>query len=198
MRIGRILNYFHEGQGFSLPVWFVQGGAVLWLLGVLSIVSLAAIIVVGVAHFRANLSDDGAREETLLGKLLNGFNTDMNNGVAREAAVMRIVSNASLAFNKMRNGMRVLELIAATAPLLGLLGTVLGMIEAFQQLEEAGSQVDPSLLSGGIWKALLTTAAGLVVAMPALAAWHVFDRRLESARVTANAMISRLASGAES
>jgi len=59
-----------------------------------------------------------------------------------------------------------LQVIAAIAPLLGLLGTVFGMIEAFQQMELAGKNVDPSILSGGIWEALLTTAAGLSVAIP--------------------------------
>ena len=59
-----------------------------------------------------------------------------------------------------------LQVIAAIAPLLGLLGTVCGMIEAFQQMEIAGKNVDPSILSGGIWEALLTTAAGLSVAIP--------------------------------
>ena len=59
-----------------------------------------------------------------------------------------------------------LQVIATIAPLLGLLGTVFGMIEAFQQMEQAGKNIDPSLLSGGIWEALLTTAAGLSVAIP--------------------------------
>ncbi len=59
-----------------------------------------------------------------------------------------------------------LQVIATIAPLLGLLGTVFGMIEAFQQMEAAGKSVDPSILSGGIWEALLTTAAGLSVAIP--------------------------------
>ena len=59
-----------------------------------------------------------------------------------------------------------LQVIAVIAPLLGLLGTVFGMIEAFQQMEIAGKNVDPSILSGGIWEALLTTAAGLSVAIP--------------------------------
>jgi len=59
-----------------------------------------------------------------------------------------------------------LQVIATIAPLLGLLGTVFGMIDAFQQMEAAGKSVDPSILSGGIWEALLTTAAGLSVAIP--------------------------------
>jgi biopolymer transport protein ExbB len=61
----------------------------------------------------------------------------------------------------------VLELISTIAPLLGLLGTVLGMIAAFQALQESGSRADPAILAGGIWEALLTTAAGMAVAIPA-------------------------------
>ncbi|WP_255312356.1 MotA/TolQ/ExbB proton channel family protein [Kiloniella majae] len=68
----------------------------------------------------------------------------------------------------LESGLSVIGLIAALSPLLGLLGTVIGMISAFQALESAGNNVDPSLLSGGIWEALLTTALGLVVAMPAM------------------------------
>ncbi|WP_053005754.1 MotA/TolQ/ExbB proton channel family protein [Kiloniella spongiae] len=68
----------------------------------------------------------------------------------------------------LESGLSVIALIAALSPLLGLLGTVIGMISAFQALESAGNNVDPSLLSGGIWEALLTTALGLVVAMPAM------------------------------
>jgi biopolymer transport protein ExbB len=66
-----------------------------------------------------------------------------------------------------RSGLRALELISTIAPLLGLLGTVLGMIGAFQALQEAGSRADPAALAGGIWEALLTTAAGMAVAIPA-------------------------------
>ena len=59
-----------------------------------------------------------------------------------------------------------LKVIAMVAPLLGLLGTVFGMIDAFQQMEIAGNNINPSTLSGGIWEALLTTAVGLSVAIP--------------------------------
>lgn len=80
----------------------------------------------------------------------------------------------------LRSYLRPLELIASVAPLLGLFGTVLGMIDAFRQLEQAGSQVNPSVLSGGIWVALLTTAVGLAVAIPVVSvlAWleRVVDR----------------------
>lgn len=76
----------------------------------------------------------------------------------------------------LRAYLRPLEVIASLAPLLGLFGTVLGMIEAFQDLQQAGSQVDPAILSGGIWQALLTTAVGLAVAMPVIVALNWLER----------------------
>jgi biopolymer transport protein ExbB len=74
---------------------------------------------------------------------------------------------------------RPLEVIATLAPLLGLFGTVLGMIEAFRQLQSAGNQVNPSILSGGIWEALLTTAVGLAVAIPVVAVLSWMERRVD-------------------
>ncbi len=75
--------------------------------------------------------------------------------------------------------LRLLEVIATSAPLLGLLGTVLGMIEAFQAMQAAGREVDPANLSGGIWVALLTTAVGLAVAIPVSLLHSWFERRVE-------------------
>ena len=79
----------------------------------------------------------------------------------------------------LRGGFRILEVIASLAPLLGLFGTVLGMIEAFRQLEAAGNQVNPAILSGGIWQALLTTAVGLAVAIPVVAVLNWLERRVD-------------------
>ncbi len=87
-----------------------------------------------------------------------------------------------LALNRieqLRSHLRTLEIISSMAPLLGLFGTVIGMILAFQQLENSASQINPALLSGGIWQALLTTAVGLAVAMPTAVALNYFDRRIE-------------------
>ncbi len=81
----------------------------------------------------------------------------------------------------LRSYLRPLEVIAALAPLLGLFGTVLGMIKAFQALQDAGSRVDPSVLAGGIWEALLTTAVGLAVAMPVVAVLNWLESRIERA-----------------
>mgnify|MGYP003700528487 CR=1 len=83
------------------------------------------------------------------------------------------------ALESLRGWLRPLEVTASLAPLLGLFGTVLGMISAFQQLEAAGNQVNPAILSGGIWEALLTTAAGLAVAIPTVALVHWLERRVD-------------------
>ena len=71
-----------------------------------------------------------------------------------------------------------LEIIANVSPLLGLLGTVIGMISSFSQLEIGGDLVNPSLLAGGIWTALLTTAIGLIVAIPAMVAHHFYEKKM--------------------
>lgn len=85
--------------------------------------------------------------------------------------------------NEAIEGLRVqlsaLEVIGGVAPLLGLFGTVLGMIEAFRNLAEAGDQVNPAILSAGIWEALLTTAVGLAVAIPVVVLFNWFERRVE-------------------
>lgn len=86
---------------------------------------------------------------------------------------------ASVRMNDLRSFFRPLELIGALSPLLGLLGTVIGMIVAFQQMEAAGNQVDPSVLSGGIWQALLTTAVGMAVAIPVVAVHAWLERKTE-------------------
>lgn len=94
----------------------------------------------------------------------------------------RLVSEAEQRFAVLERGLRSIENIAQLAPLLGLFGTVLGMIEAFQSLQGAGNQVDPSILAGGIWVALLTTAAGLAVAMPASLIHAWLEARMDGER----------------
>ena len=81
--------------------------------------------------------------------------------------------------NYYSSNLNSLQVIATIAPLLGLLGTVFGMIEAFQQMEMAGKNVDPSILSGGIWEALLTTAVGLSVAIPIVVLESYFRNLIE-------------------
>ena len=85
-----------------------------------------------------------------------------------------------------------LEVIGNISPLLGLLGTVIGMINAFQSLEAAGTQVDPALLSGGIWVALLTTAVGLIVALPAITALNLLEGKIDQVRLSMRDASSRV------
>ena len=103
-----------------------------------------------------------------------------------ESVTERLEAEAEVAFMPLEKGFRALDTVAQLAPLLGLLGTVLGMIEAFQQLQSAGPQVDPSALAGGIWVALLTTAAGLIVAMPTSVALTWFEARIDEERLFAS------------
>ena len=94
---------------------------------------------------------------------------------SRKSEISRI---SSIQIRNLENYLGGLEVIASISPLLGLFGTVLGMIKAFLNLEKAGSQIDPALLAGGIWEALLTTAFGLAIAIPALAAYHLFENKI--------------------
>lgn len=98
----------------------------------------------------------------------------------------RLDAEAGLALAGLERGFRFLDTVAQIAPLLGLFGTVLGMIEAFQSLQGAGSSVDPSLLAGGIWVALVTTAVGLAVAMPTSMVLSWFESRTARERVFAD------------
>lgn len=107
-------------------------------------------------------------------------------------SVTRLTAEAETRFAKLEGGFRFLDSVAQLAPLLGLFGTVLGMIEAFQALQEAGSQVDPSILAGGIWVALLTTAVGLAVAMPAALVLAWFEGRMDAERILAERAISTI------
>ncbi|HUU00284.1 MAG TPA: MotA/TolQ/ExbB proton channel family protein [Myxococcota bacterium] len=70
--------------------------------------------------------------------------------------------------------------IAALEPLMGLLGTVLGLIEAFREVEKLKVVGNPSIVAAGVWQALITTAAGLIIAIPAYAMYRYFRTRVKS------------------
>ncbi len=73
-----------------------------------------------------------------------------------------------------------LATLASIAPLMGLLGTVTGLIKAFMVIEEAGGKVDATMLAGGIWEAMLTTAVGLSVALPLIVAHRFLLSRIDA------------------
>jgi biopolymer transport protein ExbB len=79
----------------------------------------------------------------------------------------------------MEFGLRTLGILGNTAPLLGLLGTITGMIKAFMVIEQAGGKVDAQALAGGIWEAMITTGVGLAVAIPLLILLHFLEGGVE-------------------
>ncbi len=107
----------------------------------------------------------------------------------RERAQRSAVQTATERLSAMASHMRVLEAVVQAAPMLGLLGTVIGMIDAFGKLSQASGAVDPALLAGGIWVALTTTAVGLTVAIPFyfLSMW--FEGRIERERVVMESIL---------
>ena len=100
-----------------------------------------------------------------------------NEGTER---VMKAIENQGLIeLSKLEKGLVILATLTNVAPLLGFLGTVIGMIIAFQSIEMAG-EVEATLVAGGIKVALLTTAAGLVIAIPVSIAHNYFVSRIDS------------------
>ncbi len=169
-----------------------DGGPVLYLLLVISVLTLTLIIAKLIQFWMLRVHTHGFVEPALRswhdGRFREalGILRGIRNPVARVLEVAlhgsaseehrevlvkeEITRVAALQLDNLRSGLRPLALIANISPLIGLLGTVLGMINAFQALQNAGNKIDPSILSGGIWVALLTTAAGLIIAIPAAAA----------------------------
>lgn len=190
-------------MGFEL---FEKGGVVMIILAVLSVYTIAIILfklfqfasagifntkfVAPVVHSVRNSELIRARE--ILGRAKGPVARIMQVALncvtdremlqsSREAEITRV---GSTDIRYLESHMRGLEMVSNIAPLLGLLGTVIGMVTAFSRLEAAGSRVDPSLLAGGIWEALLTTVGGLVVAIPAVVAYYFFDGLIEKVRGT--------------
>jgi len=126
--------------------------------------------------------------EVLLTTLCMALRHDMD-GKDRESEIQRVGSRI---IRELESWLRGLSSIAHLSPLLGLLGTVLGMIAAFMQLEAAGSQIHPALLAGGIWEALLTTAFGLAIAIPAMAAYHYLEGWVDRTKATMKDSATRM------
>jgi biopolymer transport protein ExbB len=80
----------------------------------------------------------------------------------------------------LRTRLSILSAIGSAAPLMGLLGTVFGMIEVFSNVSEMQGATDPTILASGIWTALLTTAAGMSVAIPCVLTYHYLDRKIKN------------------
>lgn len=108
----------------------------------------------------------------------------MEKGISRIGRPMNDIQTsienvANLEVAKLENGLPILATIASGAPMLGFLGTVLGMVKAFMQMSQAGGVVDMSALSGGMYVAMITTIAGLIVGIPAHFGYNYLVARIE-------------------
>ena len=179
----------------SVPEIFSKGGPVVWILLMYSMIALAIVFERYVHFFR-------------MGKLPQAFYGDMQTAVhgddvqtlikglrGPEVAILKGLLNAhkqgvldlvrvasrigSWELQRMQRGFRTLNILGDTAPLLGLFGTITGMIKAFMVIDEMGGKVDAQMLAGGIWEAMLTTGVGLAVALPILFLLHWLEGRAE-------------------
>ena len=190
----------------------VQGGPVIWLLAALSVGTLA-LIVLRLMALRGCLSGAALRRQALdawaagdhagagraleqgrspADRLLAHAMAGLARGVARAAVEADVEWRGNAEIARLSRHLRLLDLVAMTGPLLGLLGTVLGMIEAFQTLALAEGSANAGMLAGGIWQALLTTAAGLLVAIPAAVASALIGARVEAVAQSVEAALGQL------
>lgn len=185
---------------------FDKGGLVMYGLAALSIYAVAVVIFKAIQFRKANVFDRSFIEPALF-EIRQGDRSKATQTLAgiagpiarimrvtfecvanremsqksKEAEILRVGSGD---IRHLESHLRGLEMAASIAPLMGLLGTVIGMISSFARLSMSGARVDPTLLAGGIWEALLCTAGGLTVAIPALAAHYVLDGIIEKVRAT--------------
>jgi biopolymer transport protein ExbB len=182
-----------------LPILFTKGGLMMWLLLVVSAAGIAVFIERFLHYHRAQINSV---------EFINGVKNVLKKDNLMEAVsicdatpgpIPRLVKTAILAREKGREGVRealeeaglvevpqleeklnVLATIAQIAPLMGLLGTVLGFIKVFTSIQEAGLYAHMAQLSGGIWEALICTAAGLAIAIPGYAGYNYLVSRVNS------------------
>ena len=179
--------------------YFDKGGIVFLALGFLSIISIAIIIYkfldiyffndLNLKRFLKDSSEVSSLENI---ENLIADNKYKNNSILNEIKYLleglkkspkkddEVYFYLNEKFKKIQFLMPSLEIISQVSPLIGLLGTVVGMIDSFNELELGGSLVDPSILAGGIWTALLTTAMGLLVAIPALVSHYFFEKKINN------------------
>ncbi len=177
---------------------FLRGGGVMYAILAVSLLAVA-IIIERLLFFARAGSDDVAliREiekalsagdpelavekagmsRGLIAAIVRACLDEWSAGCERMEDVVNFEGNRAIV--ALEKHLRGLAVIAQGAPLLGLLGTVTGMIKAFMRIEAVGGEVNVSSLAGGIWEALLTTAFGLIVAIPALFAYHFFETKVD-------------------
>lgn len=199
---------------------FAKGGLVTWAIALLSAVGLpiAAVKIyqyvqmdiwrpqeleAAMNHYKAGqVQGLSARFESLAHPAapLLGYAIGEAHGGAMASALLReeLTRRAQYLIRHLARHIWVLELIAASAPLFGLLGTVLGMIVAFQGVGQGAGGADTALLAAGIWEALLTTAFGLGVALPFSILAAIFNNAVDDVREFVEDALSDILVRAES
>lgn len=194
-------------------IWEIltAGGPIMFILIALSALSLTLILVKivqlwpatgGVAQRNAALdhwaTGDVAGAMTMVPQkspadrvLLSGMQS-LTTGLSPALLEGDLARRGNDEVSTMSQSLRLLDLISMISPLLGLLGTVLGMVQSFQDLALAQGSANASVLAGGIWLALLTTAAGLVVAIPAAIGSSLLSGRVETAALRIESAAGRL------
>lgn len=186
----------------AAQAFLILGGPAIWAIAVLSVAGLAVILWKLTQLLRFGAWSGGAHTAAAVALWAEGREEEAMTGLAQRRSLRATLALAAMRARRdptldeqgaeaetervarglladARRGLRALDLIQTIAPLLGLLGTVMGMIGAFQTLQEAGAQADPATLAGGIWEALLTTAAGMTVAIPAGIALVWFEAAID-------------------
>lgn len=172
--------------------WFQEGGMVMWILLIISLISWCFIFerlffimseYLSCKKMQLQLQDNlSATDECLSGnsQIAKVLRTITNNqDLKKEENSLILRTQLKEESVKLHSGLTFLEITASISPLLGLLGTVLGMVEVFSVIAKVGVG-DPLILSSGISKALTTTVFGLIVAIPALTAFSLFERKIEN------------------
>ncbi|MFS1463590.1 MotA/TolQ/ExbB proton channel family protein [Vibrio lentus] len=159
----------------------VVGKVILGLLAIGLIIALVRGISLAIARqkIRAQLKNPEQPGNNPLGRVLAVYNKEQNQTV--EALELRLLEAVVDEQTHLEKGLSMLKLLAALSPMLGLLGTVTGMIETFQVITQFGNG-DPKVMAGGISMALVTTVLGLVAAMPLLLAHNILSTQSENIR----------------
>jgi len=172
---------------------FLKGGIIMWFILACSIIGLTVIIdrYIVIRKAKINVPAFMVRIRGMLKKkdvsgaisycmeekspVANIIRKGLTKYKLGHERVKEAIENAGRQeISKLEKGLAVLASISGIAPLLGFLGTVTGMITAFMTIEDLAGSANPSDLAGGIWEALLTTAFGLIVGIPALAFYNYF------------------------
>ena len=126
-----------------------------------------------------------AQLDEIHSKIKNSFTGEMilefiqNQKKSPEILNESLDRKASIIQKKLMSRLNYLSLIAAVAPLCGLLGTVMGLMETFSVIEKSGNSAQMNSLAGGIWVAMITTATGLIVAIPCVILHKIFESMAE-------------------